>query len=484
MRTIFTLAVALDLVVWAAMVLSYVLGLRLSDVFGLDVVKNLFIGKGGRRGDLKVRIEAHKGDGGGSGFSRWVQDASGCPCEFRSAACNADGAQFCGQWAQGTTESGRWCAACLLLHLLHSMGYDLAELAARPEPEDGECDECDDREENGEPLFRSVKRQFFSFERQNGSRAAAQESYLSEMLPYESYNPLLHRILIKANERRRKAGLAIWSVTEFHWHMFRHGNVMMALVFKEPEHEILRKLRMVPETLESYRQHVVSAYSAVLSEQVDPEVQASADRTEAQVLAEATMAALGPSALTPGDIRDAILRMCNGLHMAVRGLKAVKKGFRQVIVCGAAAQALLPPALVKPLLAALGTTDDGRAPSAGDGSVVTMSRLVHADELQTAARAPIHDWAWVEEGTERIDAASEAEGTTTVAMSVQELKERWHEVRAELDTDPEVAEVFGCDGGGGGGAAGSSLEALEEEIGEVGFDPDFLEGISEDEADP
>ena len=70
-------AVALDLMTVVAMLLSYALGLRVSDV-SLLTWSNFRFGRSQQRADVEFTTPRHKGDGKGHGFSRQLQHCEGC----------------------------------------------------------------------------------------------------------------------------------------------------------------------------------------------------------------------------------------------------------------------------------------------------------------------------------------------------------------------------------------------------------------------
>jgi hypothetical protein len=75
---------ALDLQTAVAIVLSYALGLRVSDVHLLNR-NNFRFGLTSPRADVEFFTERHKGDGEGEGFSRWLQHCHGCEEPRRAA---------------------------------------------------------------------------------------------------------------------------------------------------------------------------------------------------------------------------------------------------------------------------------------------------------------------------------------------------------------------------------------------------------------
>ena len=242
LHALFRLTCAVDLVLWTAMVLSYLLGLRLSDVCLLCDSSDQ-IGAAEVRADIGIELKASKGDGGGEGYTRYLQHGRGCPYEMRTAMGNADGRGYCPNWACGRTPHGTWCGACLLLHYLACRG------AAEGD--------------KGGWLFRLAKGSL-SFAR--GRSVDAQPSAFSDdAMPYDKFSSLLHKVRIRINEVRKAMGLPEYSAAEFHWHMFRHGNVMMALIFGDSPGEIMRRLRMDASTLEAYRQHTSAMYRLVLT---------------------------------------------------------------------------------------------------------------------------------------------------------------------------------------------------------------------------
>ena len=121
LQALFLLTCATDLVLWTAMVLSYLLGLRLSDAC-LLCISSIQVGAAEVRADVGIQLTASKADGGGEGYTRYLQHARGCPYEMRTAPGNAEGSAYCPNWACGRTPSGTWCGACLLLHYLACLG--------------------------------------------------------------------------------------------------------------------------------------------------------------------------------------------------------------------------------------------------------------------------------------------------------------------------------------------------------------------------
>ena len=395
---LFNLSKALDLLLWVAMALSSALGLRLSCLCSLKV-KDLRFGASATRADIAVTLAASKGDGGGEGFTRMLQHCSGCQHEHKTHE-DASGLAFSVQRATGMCAGG-WCPACLLLHFLDSRG-GLAHLVSVDawlicEAAGGFSFESDDADDEV-----------------GAAVPAAPQHFGADALSYASYNPLLRRLLVRANKRRLELGLDVWSRAEFHWHMFRHGAAIMALVMGDAPSEIERRLRMKPETLVYYRQHVTPEYDAAVGD-------ASSTRpfvVDVSSLVEPVRRQL-PSAWTAQAVRGELEAFLQSIGLTVPALRGQGAGFRQAAVNKASAERRLHRDLVMPLLVAL----DGTAS-------VTMSTGIALQDLG-------HDLPRLRES----DAAPQEGGAEAVARA------------ATFGLERDGGETITVVGGAGGGAA-------------------------------
>ena len=472
----FVLTVALDLLLWTAIVVAYLLALRLSDVCLLTLA-SLAFGRAHTRADIQITLDSSKADGGGEGFRVYLQHARGCPFEMRSAEGNAGGTAYCPNWARGHTPHGRWCGACLLLFYLECLGVVAAEL-------DGS---------DASWLFREAKGAF-SFER--GANAQAKpSSFAPHALRYLQYNRFLRRLLAPLNVWRVKQGLPEYSKDEFHFHMFRHGSVMMALIFRTPKEELMRTHRLDAVTIASYAEHASAVYNLLLEQgsardgNVDAANEVEADAMAVDVLREV----VGPHSWPVGSVRAELLHLLAFLKWTVRALRSVhpqlrqvRRGHRtrtyahelhgcvvrcdvQVAVSAAAYQGRFQSQLVAPLLAALGVRESPAV--AAPPTALALECLVCESEIASASDAlPDHMAAAHELDAEAADedVAGELEtvrgsttddGTATIvaddAPSIDDLKHMWHEVHVSLhtidaavvagsDVDATEAAVSGC----------------------------------------
>ena len=422
--------IAKDLTMVVAMCVAYGLGLRVSDTHLLNR-SNFRYGRTERRADVEFVADRHKGDGQGQGFSRWLQHCHGCEFEYRSAAGNADGRGWSMmsaagyQWKTSVTP-GQRCPVCLLLMLLSMQG-------------DAPVDA---------PLFRRlVKGAKWGWK--NGEAGCAAH-FTSERLQYWKYNEWLHQLLIQVNDWREDRGLAHWPRSDFHWHMFRHGHVIMALIYKTPQAEIQRSLRMNPETLQSYCAHVVGALGALFDgAQTHEGVQQRAWAVELDRLAEAVVGR-GDAC---GALRSELQRLCDIIQVSPTALRRAKPCLRQLIVHGAAMRHILSVRFATPLLdelrkADLPSTSSTAAAlpstsSTSDPAVLELSTLVDEVTDPEALAAPQVDDAarTVDEPVDGIDDEATQVGDDTTQVAVAELQDMWQSLRAEALAEARSACV-------------------------------------------
>ena len=151
-------------------------------------------------------------------------------------------------------------------------------------------------------------------------------SFSLARLTYDSFNTLLRQLLPLANAGRREIGLLDWPMREVHWHMFRHGHVMMALIFDTPESEVVRSLRMKLSTLEVYRAHVKPLFDQLLHEATQHSgVERRVLRNNCLVLAKAL--SQGDEA---GEWGELLLSFCEMYKVTPAGLHNMPQQLRQV----------------------------------------------------------------------------------------------------------------------------------------------------------
>ena len=359
------LLVALDLQMGVAEDISYKLGLRLSEAERLNR-NSIGFGTSQQRADAEVILDGSKADQAGVGFKRWLQHCHGCEYEWLSEA-NPDGRAWSMQSAAphqftSHTSPGSRCTVCMLLMLLDMQGD------AAPDS----------------PLFRKMAPHArWSWK---GGTAGKARDFTAERLAYEQYNKYLHDLLKEVNIYLEKNGLTRWKLSEFHWHMFRHGHVIMALIFRTPEAEIIRSLRMEPKTVESYRAHTVGLLGAAFDEaQTQDGVQERAQ--EVQVDGMVRRVDVSPAAEV-GNLRSELSLLCKQLHVTPSSLEKMGVQMQQLVIHGASRARLLSPRFVQPLLQHLhGCATPGDPASALAEHEVPLSTLVQSvDWALTAQR--------------------------------------------------------------------------------------------------
>ena len=410
--TMLVVSVALDLTMMVAMCLSYALGLRVSDVHLLDR-NNFRYGVAEERADVEFVLDRHKGDGNGEGFCRWLQHCHRCEFEYLSAAGNQDGRAWSVrsaatyQCTNNATPAAR-CHVCMLLMMLAMQG---------DAPHDA-------------PLFREMAPgEVWSWQRLEFGSAS---SFSEERMRYRSFNARLRQLLLRVNAWRAGKGLVQWVAASFHWHMFRHGHVIMALVFNVPVTEILRSLRMLPSTLQAYRAHVSSAFGSLLDvAQTHCGVQERARSIECNALA---VAAVGPGADCTV-LRCELELMCATLHVSSSGLRHLRPAMRQLVIHGAAARSLLSIRFVVPLLAELQRTDGERtAQPAANVELPTSQHITNIEApLLSDAALDVAVQALPDDEHETATQISTSDGATQVGDNVtadvgnlHDLEEAWH----------------------------------------------------------
>ena len=414
------LTVAQDLQTAVGEELSYRLDLRVSDVEGLDR-DNFAYGQAETKADIEFNLDRHKGDSAGHGASRWLQHCQGC--EF---AClgphNHDGRQWslrsaCGfQFSSLATPASR-CPACLLLYLLSMQG-----------------DAPDDA-----PLFRVlVGGGGWSW---CGGIDGCAEHFSTNRLQYEAFNALLHEDVLQANAWREvNLNLPPWPLAFAHWHMFRHGGIIMAIIFKQPIGELERSARIDRRTLESYRAHTGGLLS-VLFDEAHKEDSVHARTCEAQCQALARRIAESAGDVDEAQLRDELFGMCDSLGFTPAALQRVPAGMRQLMVSGAAMYR--PPLLsiqhVGPLQEELERGYNRHEPSmALEYGEVKLSTLVTSVDAALAA---------VSDGSEHQNMATRLERPSVDAKggADDDAMEDGNSVDDEAEEEDEVDEADEAD---------------------------------------
>ena len=231
--SVLMLGVACDLLHAAIFTLAYMVALRVSDVHALNL-ESLAFGKHARTNDILVTLPNSKADGAGEGFKRWVQHPRSCPCSSKAFSGRSDGLAWCVASTMGwqfDTSTGDIpvCNACVLL-----MYLDLSGALTHVRAGTGE----------GVPVFRALNhgRRFSWLMGKDAHRrcqTASAVDFSEQRLPYEAYNDGLHLVVDRVNELRTDRGVATWPRNEAHFHMFRHGHVIMELVFGASLSELL-----------------------------------------------------------------------------------------------------------------------------------------------------------------------------------------------------------------------------------------------------
>ena len=309
------LTVALDLQMAVAEELSYRLALRVSDAEGL-CRDNFAYGQGREHADVEFNLERHKADSAGHGASRWLQHCQGCQFAFLGTH-NLDGRQWsfqsaCGfQFTSSATPAMR-CSVCMLLYLLDMQGCAAEEAPLLREMAGG-----------GGWSWR-------------GGTDGCTEHFSTTRLPYESFNKLLHEDVRQANAwREYHLRLPPWPKASAHWHMFRHGHIIMALIFQTPKGELMRSSRVHPRTLESYRAHTGGLLSVLFDQaHMEGSVQERTRKTQCHSLARR----IAQSAATVDEelLRNELIGMCETFGITPVALERAPAGLRQLILSGAA----------------------------------------------------------------------------------------------------------------------------------------------------
>ena len=333
--------------------------------------------------------------------------------QFRSAQGNADGccwsvqtaARY--QWDSTVTPAAR-CHVCML-------GM-LREVQGNP-PDDAW-------------VFRElVPSAKWSWQ---GGKAGSAADFTASRMKYERFNQRLHELLVRANFRRADLGLSPWKLAEFHWHMFRHGSAIMALLFKTPESEIMRSLRMTHETLRSYRAHVLTEYGMLFDraqQQAGVEQRAwtvDCDRIAAQTV--------GAGTSTCGRLRDELLTLCRLLGIAPNTLRRAPAGFRQLVIHGAASNRMVSTEYARPLLEEMRRADATSAHADAEATGVLVSPLITAADIVLPLQQPsalleaIVDYE-DDEDTIRGDGETDSQADTQ-AGDLQDLKDKWNVLNA------------------------------------------------------
>ena len=351
--------VALDLQMVVSMCISYALGLRVSDVYWLNRGHWNFDGMGSSLyADPQLQLDRSKADSDGDGYSRLLQHnrCEACAYQYRCAAGNAEGrawsvASSARYQLDDAVTPGSRCHVCLL-HMLLDMQGDA--------PDDA-------------PLFCDMAAGArWSWQ---GGEHGRPEHFSTRRMPYRSYNQRLHELLKQVNVWRESAGMVHWPLSSVHWHMFRHGHTIMSLIFRTPEAEMVRKLRMKPETLASYRAHVVSTYGILFdAAQTNRDVQRRANETEGDRMAAAAVAA--DSSVDFATMRRAIVTLCDLFNLEPAALRRMPPTLRQIFLYGAAGKQVIPSCVVGPLLTELrGTDTPGTQPMALPAGVPVSSLI-------------------------------------------------------------------------------------------------------------
>jgi integrase len=452
--SVLVFGVACDLLHASIFTLAYMVALRASDVHALNL-ENLAFGKHARTNDILVTLPNSKADGAGEGFKRWVQHSRSCPCSSKGFSGRSDGLA----WSVASTMGWQFdtstgdipvCNACVLLMYLELSGALTHVRAGTGE---------------GVPVFRALNdgRRFSWLMGQEARRrcqVASADDFSEQRLPYEAYNDGLHLVVDRVNELRTARGVATWPRNEAHFHMFRHGHVIMELVFGASLAELMRSARLDPSTVAAYIAHVSTTYAALLHGaegrsnaaeqslvvergQVEDLVQRMLRKLLSTPMGEQTVARLGGSSGRQ-QMADQVHGLLDALGLSVRGLRSCGERVRQVLVYGCAVRLVgkLDWGLVEPLLAALG---GGRAfvpeppPTVSLPVLVTHVRGLDAlgaagSSGSTSAEADVvHDDEYdsMYDGATVVGAADDGDART-LPPSVDDLEEQWQAMHEQL----------------------------------------------------
>ena len=452
--SVLVFGVACDLLHASIFTLAYMVALRASDVHALNL-ENLAFGKHARTNDILVTLPNSKADGAGEGFKRWVQHSRSCPCSSKGFSGRSDGlawsvASTMGWQFDTSTGDIPLCNACVLLMYLELSGALTHVRAGTGE---------------GVPVFRALNdgRRFSWLMGQEARRrcqVASADDFSEQRLPYEAYNDGLHLVVDRVNELRTARGVATWPRNEAHFHMFRHGHVIMELVFGASLAELMRSARLDPSTVAAYIAHVSTTYAALLHGaegrsnaaeqslvvergQVEDLVQHMLRKLLSTPMGEQTVARLGGSSGRQ-QMADQVHGLLDALGLSVRGLRSCGERVRQVLVYGCAVRLVgkLDWGLVEPLLAALG---GGRAfvpeppPTVSLPVLVTHVRGLDAlgaagSSGSTSAEADVvHDDEYdsMYDGATVVGAADDGDART-LPPSVDDLEEQWQAMHEQL----------------------------------------------------
>ena len=453
--SVLVLGVACDLLHAAIFTLAYMVALRVSDVHALNL-ENLAFGKHARTNDILVTLPNSKADGAGEGFKRWVQHPRSCPCASKALSQCSDGLAWCVASTMGwqfDTSTGDIpvCNACVLL-----MYLDLSGALTHVRAGTGK----------GVPVFRALTYGGrFSWLMGKDARRLCQTASASDFseqrLPYEAYNDGLHLVVDRVNELRTDRGVAAWPRNEAHFHMFRHGHVIMELVFGASLSELMRSARLDPSTVASYIAHVSTTYAALVQGaegrsnaaeqllvvergQVEDLVQVMTTQLLTTPTGKRTVDRLGGASSGRQQMAVQVHGLFDALGLSVRGLRSCSERVRQVLVYGCAVRLVddLDWGLVEPLLAALG---GGRAFDTEPPPTVSVPVLVtHVRGLDALGAAGssgstsedadvVHDDEYdsMYDGATVVGAAEDGDDRT-LPPSVDELEEQWQAMHGQL----------------------------------------------------
>ena len=453
--SVLVLGVACDLLHAAIFTLAYMVALRVSDVHALNL-ENLAFGKHARTNDILVTLPNSKADGAGEGFKRWVQHPRSCPCASKALSQCSDGLAWCVASTMGwqfDTSTGDIpvCNACVLL-----MYLDLSGALTHVRAGTGK----------GVPVFRALTYGGrFSWLMGKDARrlchSASASDFSEQRLPYEAYNDGLHLVVDRVNELRTDRGVAAWPRNEAHFHMFRHGHVIMELVFGASLSELMRSARLDPSTVASYIAHVSTTYASLVQGaegrsnaaeqllvvergQVDDLVQVMTAQLLTTPTGKRTVDRLGGASSGRQQMAVQVHGLFDALGLSVRGLRSCSERVRQVLVYGCAVRLVddLDWGLVEPLLAALG---GGRAFVTEPPPTVSVPVLVtHVRGLDALGAAGssgstsedadvVHDDEYdsMYDGATVVGAAEDGDDRT-FPPSVDELEEQWQAMHGQL----------------------------------------------------
>ena len=366
MLSVLHLASTIDMLFAVIIVMAYALALRVSDVCSLRL-HCLSLGESERRADILITLDASKGDSGGEGFKVWLQHCDTCEFAYKAAPGNQHGRRWSPASAAGWQydESSfvcRRCHACMLL-----MYLELSGALARMDEEETSIPEGDERDM---PLFRTTTDGLtWSWSTPRADRRPVCASHFTgEALAYSAYGAMQLAVVTRVNRARAEAGLVEWSTDEAHFHMYRHGHMVMALLFGASPAELLRSAHLNEETLAVYAAHVSSHYAALLHTQEQGTEQSHAsNRAAVEVLVARMVAAASeqlPAPLDAAHLIDDLLSWLAAVGVRLAGLLTLGAGLQQLLVYEAVVRRQWRADLAVPLLNCLSgsSCEDHRCP--------------------------------------------------------------------------------------------------------------------------